>query len=83
MGLDSPVDIEGIPNLTLSRTGATVEGPAEISGFSVRTTVKDAIVGEYGSQVTRKSAGTLPPGAPVELKEARIGSITTPNLPSK
>ena len=74
----SPVDIEAIPNLTWSRTGATIEGPAEISGFSVRTTVKDTIVGEYGSQVTRKSAGTLTPGAPADLKEARIGSITTP-----
>ena len=79
----SPVDVEGIPNLTWSRTGATVEGPAEISGFSVRTTVKDSIVGEYGSRVTRKSIGTLTPGAPVELKEARIGSIATPKLPSK
>ena len=79
----SPVDIEGIPNLTWSRTGAAIEGPAEISGFSVRTTVKDTIVGEYGSQVTRKSAGTLTPGAPADSKEARIGSITTPKLPPK
>jgi hypothetical protein len=79
----SPVDIEGIPNLTWSRTGTTIVGPAEISGFSVRTTVKDTSIGEYGSQVTRKSAGTLTPGAPAELKEARIGSITTPKLPSK
>jgi hypothetical protein len=79
----SPVDIEGVPNMTWSPTGATIEGPAEISGFSVRTTVQDTIVGEYGSQVTRKSAGTLTPGAPADLKEARIGSITTPKLPSK
>jgi len=79
----SPLDIEGIPNLTGSRTGATMEGPAEISGFSVCTTVKDTIVGEYGSQVTRKSVATLTPEAPVEVKEARIGSITTPRLPSK
>jgi hypothetical protein len=49
----------------------------------VRTTVKDTIVGEYGSQVTRKSAGTPTPGVPVELKEARIGSIATPKLPPK
>jgi hypothetical protein len=79
----SAIDVEGIPNLTWSRTGATVEGPTEISGFSVRTTVKDTIVGEYGSQVTRKSAGTLTAGASADLKEARIGSITTPKLQSK
>lgn len=79
----APVDIEGIPNLTWSRTGAPVQGPAEVSGFSVRTTVKETIVGEYGSQVTRKSAGTLNPTTPQELKEARIGSVTTPKLPTK
>jgi hypothetical protein len=79
----APLDIEGIPNLTWSRTGAPVQGPAEISGFSVRSTVKETMVGEYGSQVTRNSAGTLPPSTPADLKEARIGSITTPKLPAK
>jgi hypothetical protein len=79
----NPVDIEGIPNLTWSRTGAPVQGPAEISGFSVRTTIKETMIGEYGSQVTRNSAGTLNPTTPQELKEARIGSVTTPKLPPK
>jgi hypothetical protein len=78
-----PVDIEGIPNLTWSRTGPPIQGPVEISGFSVRTTVKETMVGEYGSQVTRNSPGTLTPGAPEDLKEARIGSVTTPKLTSK
>jgi hypothetical protein len=36
----------------------------------VRTTVKDTIIGEYGSQVARNSAGTLTPGALADLKEA-------------
>jgi hypothetical protein len=79
----NPVDIEGIPNLTWSRTGAPVQGPAEIFGFSVRTTIKETMIGEYGSQVTRNSAGTLNPTTPQELKEARIGSVTTPKLPPK
>lgn len=79
----SPIDIEGIPNLTWSHTGASLRGPAELSGFSVRTTVKETMVGEYGSQVTRNSPGTLTPGAPADLKEARIGSITTPKVPAK
>jgi hypothetical protein len=79
----NPVDIEGIPNLTWSRTGAPVRGPAEITGFSVRTTIKETMIGEYGSQVTRNNAGTLKPATPEELKEARIGSITTPKLPPK
>jgi hypothetical protein len=79
----NPVDIEGIPNLTWSRTGAPVQGPAEVSGFSVRTTIRETMVGEYGSQVTRNNAGTLNPTTPQELKEARIGSITTPKLPIK
>jgi len=78
-----PVDIEGIPNLTWSRTGVPLQGPAEISGFSVRTTIKETMIGEYGSQVTRNSAGTLNPTTPQELKEARIGSVTTPKLPPK
>jgi len=79
----SPVDIEGIPNLTWSWTGAPLRGPAEVSGFSVRTTVKETMVGEYGSQVTRNTPGTLTPGGPADLKEARIGSVTTPKLPGK
>jgi hypothetical protein len=78
-----PVDVEGLPNLTWSRTGAPVQGPIEISGFSVRTTVKETMIGEYGSQVTRNNPGTLNPTTPQELKEARIGSITTPKLPPK
>jgi hypothetical protein len=79
----SPIDVEGIPNLTWSRTGAPLQGPAEVSGFSVRTTIKERMVGEYGSQVTRNSPGTLAPGTPSDLKEARIGSITTPKLPTR
>ena len=79
----APIDVEGIPNLTWSRSGPTVQGPIEISGFSVRTTVKDTIVGEYGSQVTRNSSGTLTTANPADLKEARIGSVTTPKLPAK
>jgi hypothetical protein len=64
---------------SMRRAPSNIEGPAEISGFSVRTVVKDTIVGEYGSQVTRKSAETPTPGTPADLKEARIGSITTPS----
>src|ERR1700730_14651789 len=64
-----PVDIEGIPNLTWSRTGAPVQGPAEISGFSVRTTIKESMIGEYGSQVTRNNPGTLRPTTPQQLKD--------------
>jgi hypothetical protein len=79
----SPIDVEGVPNLTWSRTGAPLQGPAEVSGFSVRTTIKETMVGEYGSQVTRNSPGTLTPATPTDLKEARIGSITTPKLPTK
>jgi len=79
----SPVDVEGVPNLTWSWSGAPLRGPAEVSGFSVRTTVKETMVGEYGSQVTRNTAGTLTAGSPADHKEARIGSITTPKLPSK
>ena len=76
----SPLDIPGIPNLTWSRTGATIDGPAEISGFSVRTKIKESMVGEYGSQVTRTKAGTLKPMSEMEFKEARTGAVTTPKL---
>ena len=77
--LVNPEDIEGIPNLTWSRTGPALKGPVEITGFSARTKTAGTMVGEYGSQVTR-TPGTLNPKAPKESKEARIGSITTPEL---
>jgi hypothetical protein len=78
-----PIDVEGIPNLTWSRTGPPLRGPAEISGFSVRSKIKDTMVGEYASQVTRNSPGTLTAATPEDLKEARIGSVTTPKLSTK
>jgi hypothetical protein len=77
--LVNPEDIEGIPNLTWSRTGPTLKGPLEITGFSARTKTAGTMVGEYGSQVTR-TPGTVNPKEPKESKEARIGSITTPEL---
>jgi hypothetical protein len=78
----NPVDIVGTPNITWNRTGTDLSGPAEIKGFSVRTRVKDIMVGEYSAQVTRKTVGTKSahPDAE-EFKEARIGSISTPQLP--
>jgi hypothetical protein len=75
----NPEDIEGIPNLTWSRTGPALKGPVEITGFSARTKTAGTMVGEYGSQVTR-TPGTVTPKEPKESKEARIGSITTPEL---
>lgn len=77
--LVNPLDVEGIPNLTWSRTGPALKGPVEITGFSARTKTAGTLVGEYGSQVTRPP-GTLNPKEPTESKEARIGSITTPEL---
>jgi hypothetical protein len=77
--LVNPEDIEGIPNLTWSRTGAALKGPLEITGFSARTKTVGTMVGEYGAQVTR-APGTVNPKQPKESKEARIGSITTPAL---
>jgi hypothetical protein len=77
--LVNPEDIEGIPNLTWSRTGPALKGPSEITGFSVRTKSAGTMVGEYGAQVTR-TPGTVNPKEPRESKEARIGSITTPEL---
>lgn len=77
----NPVDTPDIPNLTWSRSGGTLSGPMEISGFSVRTTVAETMVGEYGSQVTRVKPGTLKPKTVMELKEGRIGAITTPLMP--
>jgi hypothetical protein len=76
-----PVDIDGIPNLTWSRVGPDLTSSSEITGFSVRTTVKETMVGEYGSQVTHKNEETNNPKLSIaELKEARIGSVTTPKL---
>ena len=77
--LVNPLDVEGIPNLTWSRTGPALKGPVEITGFSARTKTAGTVVGEYGSQVTR-TPGTLNPKNPSESKEARIGAITTPEL---
>jgi hypothetical protein len=75
--LVNPEDIEGIPNLTWSRTGPALKGPVEISGFSAQTKTAGTMVGVYSSQVTRLS-GTVNPKEPKESKEARIGSITAP-----
>jgi hypothetical protein len=77
--LVNPEDIEGIPNLTWSRTGAALKGPLEITGFSARTKTAGTMVGEYGVQVTR-APGTVDQKDRKEAKEARIGSITTPDL---
>ena len=77
--LVNPEDVEGIPNLTWSRTGPALKGPVEITGFSARSKTAGTMVGEYGAQVTR-TPGTLNPKDPKEAKEARIGSITTPEL---
>jgi hypothetical protein len=77
--LVNPEDIEGIPNITWSRTGPALKGPLEITGFSAQTKTARTMVGEYGSQVTRVP-GTVNPKEPKESKEARIGSITTPDL---
>jgi hypothetical protein len=77
--LVNPLDVEGIPNLPWSRTGPALKGPVEITGFSARTKTAGTMVGEYGSQVTR-TPGTLNPKDPNESKEARIGSITSPEL---
>jgi hypothetical protein len=66
-------------HLTWSRTGPTLKGPVEITGFAARTKTVGTMVGEYGSQVTR-TPGTLNPKEARESKEARIGSITTPEL---
>ena len=49
----------------------------EMTGFSARSKTAGTMVGEYGAQVTR-TPGTLNPKDPKEAKEARIGSITTP-----
>jgi hypothetical protein len=80
--LVNPEDIEGIPNLTWSRTGPALKGPVEVAGFSARTQTVGTMVGEYGSQVTR-APGTVNPKELKEGKEARIGSITTPELKKK
>jgi hypothetical protein len=77
--LVNPEDIEGIPNITWSRTGAALKGPMEITGFSASTKTAGTMVGEYGVQATR-APGTVNPKEPKESKEARIGSITTPAL---
>lgn len=79
----SPVDVDGVPNLTWSRAGAEVAGATEMNGFSIRTTIKETMIGEYGAQVTRKEAGTLHPQTATESKESRIGSVTTPKLPKR
>src|ERR1700680_4996703 len=65
--LINPEDIEGIPNLTWSRTGPSLKGPVEIAGFSARTKTAATMVGEYGSQVTR-APGTVNPKEPKESK---------------
>lgn len=78
----SPVDIVGAPNVTWSRTGKDISGSTEIEGFSVRTRVKEIMVGEYTAQVTRKTCGTKNDHPTLEeCKEARIGPISTPRLP--
>jgi hypothetical protein len=82
--LINPVDTKNIPNLTWSYTGAKpLKGPMEVTGFSVRTKVEATIIGEYGVQVTRLRPGTLNPKSPKDAKEARIGSITTPEVKEK
>jgi hypothetical protein len=79
--LINPTDLAGVPNVTWSYTGAEpLTGPKEITGFSVRTKVKDTVTGEYGVQVTRLKAGKL---KGKQAKEARIGFITTPAAKTK
>ena len=75
-----PVDTPGIPNLTWSCTGLALKGPLTIEGFSIRTKVKDTMVGEYGTQQTRVEAGTIGTRTLREVKEASIGAITVPFL---
>ena len=77
------LDVSTAPNITWSRIKDPVNSDSEISGFSVRTKIKETMVGEYGSQVTRNISGTLHSSTDMELKEVRIGSITTPKLPGK
>lgn len=77
----NPFDINGVPNVTWTRTGTDLKTASEISGFSVRSVVKEAMLGEYGVQVTRIDLGKLKHKfESSEEKEARLGYVWIPKL---
>jgi hypothetical protein len=82
--LINPIDVKGVPNVTWSYAGKkALVGPAKVKGtFSVRTTVTKSMTGEYGVQVTRTTPA-FKAAKGKDAKEARIGFITTPEVPKK
>jgi hypothetical protein len=45
----------GLPNVTFTYTGAVVDGPVDISGFQIISTVGGVMQGEFSSQATNNT----------------------------
>lgn len=67
-----PADDPTIANLTWFRTGATVNGPATLTGFSAQSTLNTTAVDNYTSDATRNS------GAAAGTAISSIGTTIVP-----